>query len=80
MFGLLGSEDESNRTVPVRLGSFSTPVTSVAVGSTHALAVGMSGGARHRQSACLANGATVVERAEREVAVCLRIGAGFPLC
>ncbi len=43
MFGLLGSSDESNRLVPTRLPHFNSLVTSVAVGSTHALATGADG-------------------------------------
>ena len=39
----MGSKDESIRTTPVRLPNFNAILTSVAVGSTHALAVGADG-------------------------------------
>ena len=43
MFGLQGRAEEAPVSVPTPLPSFTAPVTSVAVGSTHALAVASDG-------------------------------------
>jgi alpha-tubulin suppressor-like RCC1 family protein len=42
-FGMLGDADESVRPAPVRIPNFNALLSSVAVGATHALAVGTDG-------------------------------------